>query len=925
MARAQSPGDLRDYFQEFEDIRSSKRHDEDDEDGAKTPDEGEQEAEWLQEAGYGFIVSKYQAGKEFSEDEINKFTESMPSNHAAVVKRRVDTLNATLRKKQKYTTKIDVRNIFPEQLPGGRTVIHSQPLEGEEEGTRQLARRPATLPRGIKFGSYNGDSSLWTRQRNKKQLGLKYIDPSQSQWKNTNSDYNQGQGQWKNTDLEQYEGQSQQKTTYSGFKNRSHHSETECNLEEEDKVEVKQSEFFKENQHYSEGDKQGCQLKFGHLQRSDSKDSLSSLNSLQRSRSSSCDTLDSVDSGLASSESLLNPEHSSSHDSLDTVDSASCFPRKIPFRHKLGHMSPNGSPGSSYSPITETASPLESSGECERTATLLSYRKRQNSVSETPKSPISPRSETVHPEWSRNKGGKGSFMKNKGGYSMSGMSEEVHDNVQQGVEMLSLQQKGTVQKRWSQLSPISDTDITFDFKLEENGGDLSPHGNNTVMSQVNAFDLPNFTLVPDKLGLTCIDDISEMDVTYVRNNALLELTSMYDTHNINYSRRRTKKRHKEHGIFGVPLVTLLEQDQKLKPNARIPLVFQEIVSYLVKFCLDTEGILRVPGSTSRIKQLRQEFEERFYQGTFIWGDDLTPNDVAALLKQFLRDLPVPLLTDEYIEAFAQVENLPDKKQQLHALNLLILLLPTVHRDTLNVLLEFLERVIEQKDTNKMSLNNVAMIMAPNLFMAPKVRGSNPAKNKAVWDIEIKMAANTSNIMKMLIRYRGILWTVPTYLMSLVRRTYELETLRKNKDNKSKMKGLLSKKDKSEVYKKPALKHEADFQDGVIRIQAPNLTKSSTALQLDNNMTAGDVVAKFKVIQGSANAGNENSDVGKTQHGPIYNDPRNYQSAGDDTFLFEVGGNIGERCLPHNTNMLTLYKVNPNAEWIIKRRERFKIT
>ncbi|XP_060594717.1 rho GTPase-activating protein 18-like isoform X4 [Ruditapes philippinarum] len=725
MARAQSPGDLRDYFQEFEDIRSSKRHDEDDEDGAKTPDEGEQEAEWLQEAGYGFIVSKYQAGKEFSEDEINKFTESMPSNHAAVVKRRVDTLNATLRKKQKYTTKIDVRNIFPEQLPGGRTVIHSQPLEGEEEGTRQLARRPATLPRGIKFGSYNGDSSLWTRQ---------------------------------------------------------------------------------------------------------------------------------------------------------------ISPRSPTTNKYINHI-----------------------------------------IIETPKSPISPRSETVHPEWSRNKGGKGSFMKNKGGYSMSGMSEEVHDNVQQGVEMLSLQQKGTVQKRWSQLSPISDTDITFDFKLEENGGDLSPHGNNTVMSQVNAFDLPNFTLVPDKLGLTCIDDISEMDVTYVRNNALLELTSMYDTHNINYSRRRTKKRHKEHGIFGVPLVTLLEQDQKLKPNARIPLVFQEIVSYLVKFCLDTEGILRVPGSTSRIKQLRQEFEERFYQGTFIWGDDLTPNDVAALLKQFLRDLPVPLLTDEYIEAFAQVENLPDKKQQLHALNLLILLLPTVHRDTLNVLLEFLERVIEQKDTNKMSLNNVAMIMAPNLFMAPKVRGSNPAKNKAVWDIEIKMAANTSNIMKMLIRYRGILWTVPTYLMSLVRRTYELETLRKNKDNKSKMKGLLSKKDKSEVYKKPALKHEADFQDGVIRIQAPNLTKSSTALQLDNNMTAGDVVAKFKVIQGSANAGNENSDVGKTQHGPIYNDPRNYQSAGDDTFLFEVGGNIGERCLPHNTNMLTLYKVNPNAEWIIKRRERFKIT
>ncbi|KAH3815415.1 hypothetical protein DPMN_143938 [Dreissena polymorpha] len=48
-------------------------------------------------------------------------------------------------------------------------------------------------------------------------------------------------------------------------------------------------------------------------------------------------------------------------------------------------------------------------------------------------------------------------------------------------------------------------------------------------------------------------------------------------------------------------------------------------------------------------------EEKFYQGTFVWGPDLTPNDVAALMQQFLRDLPVPLLTDEYIDAFAQVE------------------------------------------------------------------------------------------------------------------------------------------------------------------------------------------------------------------------------------------------------------------------------
>ncbi|KAH3896698.1 hypothetical protein DPMN_020877 [Dreissena polymorpha] len=38
---------------------------------------------------------------------------------------------------------------------------------------------------------------------------------------------------------------------------------------------------------------------------------------------------------------------------------------------------------------------------------------------------------------------------------------------------------------------------------------------------------------------------------------------------------------------------------------------------------------------------------------------------------------------------------------------------------------------------------------------------------------------------------------------------------------------------------------------------------------------------------------------------------------------DVRGNIGERCLPDNTKMLALYKVNPNAEWVLKHRQRMK--
>ena len=74
------------------------------------------------------------------------------------------------------------------------------------------------------------------------------------------------------------------------------------------------------------------------------------------------------------------------------------------------------------------------------------------------------------------------------------------------------------------------------------------------------------------------------------------------------------------------------------------------------------------------------------------------------------------------------------------------------------LLDFLEKVIDRSNVNKMSLSNVAMIMAPNLFIAPKVN-SHASKGQGAWEIEIKMAAGTSNIMKMLIKYKTILWTV----------------------------------------------------------------------------------------------------------------------------------------------------------------------
>ena len=78
-----------------------------------------------------------------------------------------------------------------------------------------------------------------------------------------------------------------------------------------------------------------------------------------------------------------------------------------------------------------------------------------------------------------------------------------------------------------------------------------------------------------------------------------------------------------------------------------------------------------------------------------------------------------------------------------------------------MLLAFLDHVVALEDQNKMTLNNVAMIMAPNLFYT---RGGRRQDLKEAQS-DLKMAACTCNVVRMLIRYHNVLWIVREYFSS----------------------------------------------------------------------------------------------------------------------------------------------------------------
>lgn len=83
------------------------------------------------------------------------------------------------------------------------------------------------------------------------------------------------------------------------------------------------------------------------------------------------------------------------------------------------------------------------------------------------------------------------------------------------------------------------------------------------------------------------------------------------------------------------------------------------------------------------QEIQEEIESKFNLGTFSF-EGRKPADVAALLKQFLRELPIPLLTREHLPAFASIADISELKEQVRTLNLLILMLPPLHQRILKV-------------------------------------------------------------------------------------------------------------------------------------------------------------------------------------------------------------------------------------------------
>lgn len=78
--------------------------------------EGEQEAEWLRLAGLAQLTASYEQGRELPESELDPALRLLLPHHAEAVRRRVKTLNLTVRQRGRQhrsrARKPDIRDVF---------------------------------------------------------------------------------------------------------------------------------------------------------------------------------------------------------------------------------------------------------------------------------------------------------------------------------------------------------------------------------------------------------------------------------------------------------------------------------------------------------------------------------------------------------------------------------------------------------------------------------------------------------------------------------------------------------------------------------------------------------------------------------------------------------------------------------------------
>ncbi|XP_069864390.1 unconventional myosin-IXb-like isoform X4 [Dipodomys merriami] len=165
----------------------------------------------------------------------------------------------------------------------------------------------------------------------------------------------------------------------------------------------------------------------------------------------------------------------------------------------------------------------------------------------------------------------------------------------------------------------------------------------------------------------------------------------------------------EPGHFGVCVGSLTSD------KASVPVVLEKLLEHVEMHGLYTEGLYRKSGAANRTRELRQALQT---DPAAVKLEDFPIHAITGVLKQWLRELPEPLMTFAQYGDFLRAVELPEKQEQLAAIYAVLEHLPEANHTALERLIFHLVKVALLEDVNRMSPGALAIIFAPCLLRCP---------------------------------------------------------------------------------------------------------------------------------------------------------------------------------------------------------------
>eukprot|EP00117_Sycon_ciliatum_P032968 scpid16806/ scgid5772/ Protein FAM13A len=173
-----------------------------------------------------------------------------------------------------------------------------------------------------------------------------------------------------------------------------------------------------------------------------------------------------------------------------------------------------------------------------------------------------------------------------------------------------------------------------------------------------------------------------------------------------------KRKQNGAAAYGVPLGELMIQAGRV---AVVPVVMDKLIDFITKHGLDEQGLFRVSGSAKVVEKIKTMFDRGGDIDLEQFMGDLSA--VAGALKQFLRELPEPLIPSYqhsmFIRGSKKCDGCDDKL--VEELKSLVAILPLTNRNILKYLCSFLDTVAEHEHNNKMNAKGLGIVFGPNVF------------------------------------------------------------------------------------------------------------------------------------------------------------------------------------------------------------------